>query len=48
MIKNIFNPGNYPKNINFVLLLLRFIASYEGRDGLEDTNMAIKEAEREE
>lgn len=23
MIKNIFNPGNYPKNIDFVLLLLR-------------------------
>ena len=23
MIKNIFNPGTYPKNINFVLLLLR-------------------------
>jgi putative oxidoreductase len=24
MIKNIFNPGNYSKKINFVLLLLRF------------------------
>jgi putative oxidoreductase len=23
MIKNIFNPGNYPKNINLTLLLLR-------------------------
>ena len=23
MIKNIFNPGNYPKNIDYVLLLLR-------------------------
>lgn len=23
MIKNIFNPGNYPSNINFVLMLLR-------------------------
>jgi putative oxidoreductase len=25
MIKKIFNPGNYPKNINFVLLLLRLV-----------------------
>ncbi|MBX2909745.1 MAG: DoxX family protein [Chitinophagales bacterium] len=25
MIKNIFNPGNYSKNIDFVLLLLRLV-----------------------
>ncbi|GAB1403351.1 DoxX family protein [Lentimicrobium sp.] len=25
MIKNIFNPGNYPNNINFALLLLRIV-----------------------
>lgn len=25
MIKNIFNPGNYPQNINLVLLLLRIV-----------------------
>ena len=25
MIKNIFNPGNYTKNIDFVLLLLRLV-----------------------
>lgn len=26
MIKSIFNPGNYPKNIDFVLLILRAVA----------------------
>lgn len=26
MIRNIFNPGNYPNNIHFVLLLLRLAA----------------------
>ena len=26
MIRNIFNPGNYPQNINIVLLLLRIVA----------------------
>jgi putative oxidoreductase len=25
MIKNIFNPGTYPNNINFVLLLIRLV-----------------------
>ena len=25
MIKNIFNPGNYPKNVDLVLLLLRVV-----------------------
>lgn len=26
MIKTIFNPGNYPKNIDFALLILRLVA----------------------
>lgn len=28
MFKNIFNPGNYPKNINLVLFLLRLIVGF--------------------